>query len=306
MVDLARALESAKQSLTQALAPLEDDDMVIARDVGMIFINNCGDPDYEVEGLAGPSYAPPGFQVRHGSGQDVYTLIVTNRPEISFRQIATKVMKHESVYDVIVDNDARNGGTPNLTVQILIWKSRMSKQPPRKHEPKTTLTVDDNMNGLVMNKASKEDARGIIESVINMDGADMWEPNWEDNVARDGTSFTLTAKPVRRVYLSFYTYLCALVPTVQNVVLGREFTDKTVRCMSMTIYCNMREDKDGGEDEDDEEEEEEVVRKRSKAGKTKQKSQGIKALPIAKKKVGNAKKSFFRKLGERLNILKRD
>lgn len=300
MGDLTRALESAKLSLKQTLAPLEDADSVIAEDVGMMFLANCGDAQYEVEGLVGPSYAPPGFQIRHGSGQDLYTLMITNRPEISLRQIANKVMQHESVYDVIVDNDARAGGPANLTVQIIIWKARLTKQLPKKHEAKHDMIADDNMNGLIMSKASKKDARGVIEAVINMDGADMWEPNWVNNIAKDEKSYTLLAKPVRRVYLSFYTYLCAQYPVVQNIVLGREFTDKTVRCLSMTIYCTMRPD---GEDDDDEEEEEES-RKAKKGAKTKQKSQGIGHLPIAKKKTnGGSGKSLLRKIAEKLSFV---
>lgn len=295
-IELTRALESAKSSLRQILGALSEEDRYIAEDVAAIFLSTRGDQEYGVEGLVGGAYIQPGFQVRYSDAHQIYTLLILNQPEISMRSMMNKLMNHDSVYDVIIDNDARPDGGLNLTVQIQIWKSAVKVKTLKTYEVHKDLSADDNMNGLIMSRNSKKDARDIIEAVINMERPDMWEPNWVNKVGADGKSYLLIAKPIRRVHLSFYRHLCGVSPVIMNTLLTPAITDGTVRCVSMSLHCKMRPD----DDSDSDGEEEEVAPVKAKTPK-KPRKMGISKLPIAKP---NASKSWLGKLAAGLSFTK--
>jgi hypothetical protein len=283
---MATTMLSATQSaLKTIITPLSLEDRHVAEDISNIMLMNSADKEYEVEGLTESSEYKPGFQLKVSETSNIYTLIILNRPAVSMRALI-KLFKHESVHDVTVENEP----APNrMTVRIEIFKVSTTEVKQNKiWKPNHQLIVDNNINGLIISKASRQDAKEIISRVINMEDADMLEPLWENRESVDGMSYLLIASPIRRMSLSFYKHMLDSFPNIlKNIILTPNLLEGgNLTCMRMTIHCNINNNNKNQMDTDDDSDSDDVYNKKKNHHQGVDRLRMNSKLPITKKKQG--------------------
>lgn len=217
----------------QAAACLGENDRILARDVVSLFIGHAKDTLY---GITSPFAGEFVVEVFSSETSDTYYVQIDAIDQVSMKEV-TKITNHESVYDIRFEINSK---TKKMQAKIYIFKTKNSNHKEiRKYSPPEAYMLSTNakMNGLIINRNSKETAKEIIEHVTNME-KQMWMPQWKNKQSDDGSEFMLMASPFQSFTLSFYMFLDKSMPqTINNIVL-RAALYNDIPCISIMIYCD--------------------------------------------------------------------